>query len=232
MRQFNVWFDQGWKIVLIILLPGFGVAPLILVCVYFSKYVTPEMVGGLMAVYLALCMWFVLRMVKRIQADAMLTFKADGFAIDFSDKSFFIPDSFEVKTKDIENYYLEGNSKGYFLNFKTFSSPGSFNIASKSNSEEDRIAFAEIVDTIAGMVEEHNRLHTDITQPISSVTMYERWWAKILSVFVIVVAVAMFFANFFLPEGREVEWWRFFPLIIFGVPFIYKVYFYNFKKRK
>jgi len=246
MDQYNIRVTNTTKVVLTLVLVPVSIVPAILLMAVKFPNLPEWAIWTAITSMLVLAVGLTLYMVKRITPQAILTLHEDGFDVDFARKDFFTPNSFSIKINDVTNFFAEGKDDLYYLNFTTSVQPHKFNIEASSRSEEDLASFTELMGKVAQMIVDNNEKaegastngttanttgNTQNTHMIASVSMYESWWAKVISVFAIMIFVLMLVLMMFAPD-KAPDSWRLAPLVIFGVPFIYKVWYHNYLKKK
>lgn len=233
MKQYYVRLTNTGRVVAALVFTPLLIVPVII----FGAIYGPPMPEWLLFLFifalLGVALALTIKVIKNISPNVVVTVNDDGFDVDFPDKGRFARAPFKIKTRQIDNYYVEAANGLYYMSFKTSTAPSSFNLESRSRKDEDLTSFAELMVAINALVENRNAQiqTTEDTRPITSVTMYEKPWAKILVVISIIVGVGVLGMALFMPHADNMPWWRFSALLFFGVPFAYKVYYHNYKKK-
>ena len=242
MKQYNIRVTNTTKVALTIIFGPIAVMPVML----YGLLHWPGFPDWVIAIWICLNIGlagvFTFYLVKKMLPKAVLTVSDDGFSVDFLDKNFFTPAPFEIKIHQVANFYVEGANGMYYMSFKTSTYPYSFNIEARSKKEEEINTFLELIGVISKMVEKNNYAQSkevlnnkvlgNDSGIITSVTMYEKPWAKVLIIFAALVFLGVLFMAILMPGADSVPWVRISALIAFGIPFAYKVYYHNYKKRK
>ncbi len=242
MDQYNIRVTNTTKIVLALVFVPVSVVPAILFMAVKFPNLPDWVVGTTIAVMMILALALTIYMVKRISPQALLALHNDGFDVSFPTKDFFTPSPFSIKISEVTNFFAEGKDGLYYLSFKTSVRPFKFNIEARSKSDEDLASFTELMGKVAQMIIDNNEqaegtsttnatAYVAKAHTITSVSMYESWWAKAISVFSLLVFVLILGMIAFAPD-KAPDSWRLTPLVIFGVPFIYKVWYHNYRKKK
>jgi hypothetical protein len=233
MNQYSIRYGKTSTVILAIIIPSLCFVPGFVSLAYIPDL--PD--WGLLTlvfVILGIDIVFTLAVVKKLNPKAILTLSDDGFYIEFESKGFPAPRSFDVKTSQIRNCYSDDNNGSYYISFSLDGPPGNFNIGAASKARQDETSFAELMLAVAEMVDRTNEtgMNAPGSQPIAAVTMYERTWAKVLVVCIIVVVVAAICMNLLMTDLKTTSWWRIFAAMVIGAPFVYKVYYHNYLKKK
>ncbi len=195
-------------------LPDWGIYGVIVVCLIGGIIMTKYVVNVLLA------------------AKAVLTVNEDGFHVAFAQKNFYTPASFSIKTSDITNFAYDGQGGRYYMTFDTVAKPAKFQIMHGSYQPRDMAAFKELFGIISAMVEESNNLRNVEGTAITAKTMYEKPWAKILALTVLLALIVLPVLSYFKVGYSNPPWWRFAGMFIIALPFLGGVLFRNSKKKE
>ncbi|MCW5908497.1 MAG: hypothetical protein KIS94_11610 [Chitinophagales bacterium] len=227
MGTYTVRLTQAYKVVL-----GLVFIPLLIVPFIVSMaYITiPEwLVIVLIVAFLGAAIAATVFVVKRLTPLVQYSFDGDTHRVEVIEKAFYNVSSFSFTTNDIRNFWIDETNGRYYFTLSISQYPHKFSINAASKSDEDETQFAELMTAVTEIV--NNRNSESGETVIASTTMYETWWAKLLSVFAILVFIAALVLIAFFPDV-DFPWWRLLLLVGFGVPFVMKVYHYNYKKKE
>ncbi len=236
MKKYKINYNKTINIVLALILPSLTIIPVLVLLAMYMSHLPDWGVGSIIAFFMVGIGLYTFYIIKKISPKGILTLRDDGFVVEFSETGFFVPGPFEIKIKDITNFFAEGNNAGYYMSFTTDIYPAKFNIGSVSKKEEDLASFTELMGAIAVMIDSYNKSKSEYSAPdepvITNVTMYERGWAKVLVAFSIIVFVGLLIMCIVMPSADSLGWVRLVAIVSLGVPFAVKVFYYNKRKKK
>lgn len=232
MQQYRVQVTQTAKMVAGILLPLLLVIPLVVVLIYFARNDVPDsIVVPTIIVFMLLFFAATWLTVRLFMFKAVIELKENGFGLQFEKRNFVTPPDVDLKMENITNFWVD-ESRGYrYMSFNTLVKPKVFNLSPASNSSDDIGRFEELVAIVSTMVEDYNNSDTGTPRTISERTMYETWWAKMLAVLLLAMMLMFPVLFFVLPGESSKPVGKYFILVVFGIPFLYKVYQHNFGKK-
>lgn len=130
-------------------------------------------------------------------------------------KAFYHKPFFSFTTRKICNFSVNDMIEQYYftLNIATF--PYKFSIIAALKNEEDKQQFSELLKVVSVRASQRN---SESDKPVTSLkTMYESWWAKLLSIFAILMFFLLLDIIIFFPE-TNFPIWQLLTLVILGVP--------------
>ena len=151
MQRYNIRFSQTWKTVVAIMSPAFLFVPAVIFFPLYGRHLG-AWTTYTMVFLLALGLLMGMYLVTKSNPKAMLTIDDDGFSIDFLQKNFYIPTSFEVKSDQVRKHSFETNNGSCYISFKTSASPSNFMISPADNSQEEQESFLKLSKALI----EHN----------------------------------------------------------------------------
>jgi hypothetical protein len=158
MKQYNIRYDKTINILLALIFPPLlGIPALIIAAVYFPGLPEWALVSIIVTSF-SLAIGLSFYVIKRVSPYGILTLNDDGFVVDFPQKTFFTPGSFEIKISDIIQVSMKGNKVGYYMRFSTNTNQAEFNISQGSKSEEDGAAFQELMVTLYRMIGDETKI--------------------------------------------------------------------------
>lgn len=231
MKSSNIRFDQQGKIALALLTPLLFMIPLVVLFVTVRDAPDWLIIIAIVVVIISALISVVV-LVKKLSSEIVFHDEENGkYRVEFTKRGFFAPHSFDFELKDIGNFWTDLNQTGFYASFDLHKPPFSFQLCALTKNEEDQVAFINLMNEFQQAVNQFNvdEVTAETKElPIASVTMYETWWAKALSLIVILVVIGIVGVSVY--TGQEVPWYKFTLLIILGVPFIGKVYSLNYGK--
>ncbi len=151
MKQYNVTFNKTANIVFAIIFPGLIIGPFIVLLAKFAQGLKDWEVGLLIGVFLLFLLFFTMKLVKKMTPVGLFTFTYDGFEVEFLDSGTFIPETFEVRAKDIIKCTVGNSNNRYYLRFETSVVPANFNLLAGSHKKEDVEEFDELIEKLIAM---------------------------------------------------------------------------------
>lgn len=225
MPAYRVKLVQSYKVVLAIIFPPLFILPFIVVMTQFRDL--PDWAVWLAIVtFMAACISSVLYLVRQLSIKVVYTIEGSQHHIEIVQPSILSPSSFSFETQSIRNFATDTTDNGTYASLHITTYPGKFNIEANSKSEEDTNAFYELVGFIEQQVQERNATEGFA---ITSKTMYETWWAKLLVVVSVLVLLVVVVLAFVFPE-KDLPWYKVSMLAAFLIPWTIKVYSHNRKK--
>jgi len=241
-QQYNIRVTNTARVVLTLIFIPLLIVPILVGTALYLPNLPDWFVMVEVCVFLSLAIVATIATVKKVSPVGVVTVNDDGFTVDFPKKSLFTPASFEIKINQVTNFYVEGGNGLYYMSFKTSVVPSGFNIEAVDKKEENMTPFLELMGVISGMVERNNKTFGSTSDDsatsggssaaITSVTMYEKPWAKILVVISVILLIAVVLMAIFKPGSDNASWWRVGAFLAFGLPFAWKVYYHNYRKKK
>lgn len=230
-QQYDVRVSMTWKIVLAIIIPALMITPIMVALgLYFPQ--TPD--WAVIAVIIA-CMAAAVLVVKfivgKLSARALLTLQDDAFHVAFEEQNFYTPESFVVRKENIVNFSVNETNDKYYLSFTMKGKPANFNLEALSSNTEHTAAFAELTEVLSVLVGQHNEMDSEDTEPITSVSTYQRGWAKVLAILIVSVMLFIPFISVMDIGVKELPWWKQVTFYILALPFLVNFYVQNFKKK-
>lgn len=220
-----------WKIVLAIIIPALMITPIMVALgLYFPQ--TPDWaVIAMIIACMAAAVLVVKFIVGKLSAKGLLTLHDDGFQISFAEQNFYTPRPFNVQRENIVNFSVNETNDKYYLSFSVKGKPANFNIEALSGSKAHIADFTELTEVLSVMVGQHNEMDSEDTAPITSISMYQRGWAKVLAILIVSVMLFIPFISAMDIGVKELPWWKQVTFYILALPFLVNFYVQNFKKK-
>ena len=181
-------------------------------------------------ILLAITIVLTLVMLKKASPKATVVLDETGFYVQFDEQNFYTPVSFGIRRNELVNFYVNELNGAVSLCFKTTVKPEQFYLSAAGRSLEEKASFASLMEAFQKKVDESNHVAAVGKTAITSKTMYETWWARVLSVIVVIMLVAFTALKLFSDAATGVSWLRLVVLVFLSAPFLLKVY-SGFKKK-
>jgi hypothetical protein len=211
--------------VLAIVFPPLFIVPFIVAMAQFPNLPDWAVWLGII-LFMGISIAGVLYLVRQLSIKVIYTIDGNQHHIKVVQPSVLSPSSFSFETQHIRNFATDTTDNGTYVSMHITTYPGRFNIDANSKSEEDINAFYELVGVIEQLVQESNTIGE---ATITSKTMYETWWAKLLVVVSVLVLLVVVVLAFVFPE-KDLPWYKVSMLVAFLIPWAIKVYSHNRKK--
>lgn len=231
MQTFRLKYAENRKTIFGALLPLMVVIPAVITIALYSKDLGDS---GLIALVIAAILFGVIAplfLVLKASRQVDVSIDENEIRFSFINPNFLTPANFSIQTGDILNFWREEYQGRPFCSFKLKVAPKQFNLSPvKPTDAGEQALFSRFNGLIEERVKNYNTLND--TQPIASVTMFETVWAKLGAVILAVSLLTLWGASITVKGESYFPWWKLLTITVLGLPFILKVWQYNFGSKK
>ncbi len=229
MQQFRLKYAENRKTIFGAVLPLMVLVPAVVTTALYSKDLGDL---GLIAVVIAAILFGViapLLLVLKASREVEVSILETEIHFSFINPNFLTPADFSIQTEDILNFWKEDYQGRPFCSFKLRVAPHQFNLSPvKPTDAGEQALFSRFNGLIEERVRDYNARMG--TQLIASVTMFETAWAKVGAVALAVGLSFLWIAS--ITVGNYFQWWKLLIITALGLPFILKVWQYNYGSKK
>lgn len=225
--NFKVRFSQTYKLVAIMVGLPLVVVPMFVLLGTESGDLPDWLIIVAIIVMMVLMIASVLLLVKKFQPRVEVRQEQEGFIFSFIDTGFVAPDNFQLRPSDLKNFWTDDAQGNLYFSVEAKQKPYKFHISPISKSEQDLEQYYALVSAFEDAVSRQNE-SKEFPQ-ITSTTIYETWWAKLLAVILVLLMLAVFVVPLVFNE-INIPWYRVVYIFAVGLPFVWNVYVKNFKK--
>ncbi|MBL7776690.1 MAG: hypothetical protein JNK66_00185 [Chitinophagales bacterium] len=225
--NYKVRFSQTYKLVAIMIGLPILVVPLFVMLGTEFGDLPDWLIIVAIVVMMVLMIVSVLLLVKKFQPRVEVRQEPDGFFFTFIDTGLVAPANFQLRISDLKNFWTDEAQGNLYFSVESTQKPHKFHISPVSKGENDLAEYYALVSVFEDAVNRQNE-SKDAPQ-ITSTSMYETWWAKLLAIIFVLLMVAVFVVPVVFSE-MNIPWYRGVYIFAVGLPFVWQVYIKNFKK--